>query len=345
MSIGQEYSHRMNKVLNEDIEKFSLPEDFKDILDGAVICVTGATGLIGSILVKCLTASVGNIKFILPVRNAEKARQLFSGLNNIEIVQSEISGFFNGYNHDIDYIVHCASPTNGAVMESSPAETFLLPVETTKAICEFSRWHSVKSIVYLSSIEYYGENHDNSVISEDFIGTVNPLSVRSSYPLGKRAAEYLSVCYAKEYGIPIKIARPTQTFGAGISPSDNRVFAQFARSVKYNKDIILHTYGRSAKPYCYTTDCVMALMYILISGHNGDAYNVATPDTYVSILGLANMLKEKFNTGVDVKIELGNDTGYAPETQLNLSSQKLLSLGWQPKYTLIQMFDRLINSL
>lgn len=345
MSIGQKYSHKMNKILDEDIENFTLSKEFKDILDGTVICVTGATGLIGSILVKCLAASVRNLKFILPVRNAEKAKQIFSDLNSVEIVQSDLSGFFDGYHGDIDYIIHCASPTNGRYMQSCPAETFLLPIETTKSICEFSRRNSVKSIVYLSSIEYYGENHNDNLIAEDFIGSIDRLSGRSSYPLGKRAAEYLTVCYAKEYGVPIKIARPTQTFGAGISSSDNRVFAQFARSVRSSMDIILHTNGHSSKPYCYTTDCVMALIYILLRGGNGEAYNIATPDTYISILEMANMLKEKFNAKINVKIELDNDKGYAPETQLNLSPQKLLALGWKPKYNLVQMFDRLIKSL
>lgn len=335
----------MNKILDEDIENFTLSKEFKDILDGTVICVTGATGLIGSILVKCLAASVRNLKFILPVRNAEKAKQIFSDLNSVEIVQSDLSGFFDGYHGDIDYIIHCASPTNGRYMQSCPAETFLLPIETTKSICEFSRRNSVKSIVYLSSIEYYGENHNDNLIAEDFIGSIDRLSGRSSYPLGKRAAEYLTVCYAKEYGVPIKIARPTQTFGAGISSSDNRVFAQFARSVRSSMDIILHTNGHSSKPYCYTTDCVMALIYILLRGGNGEAYNIATPDTYISILEMANMLKEKFNAKINVKIELDNDKGYAPETQLNLSPQKLLALGWKPKYNLVQMFDRLIKSL
>lgn len=345
MSIGEKYSHKMNKILDEDIENFTLSKEFKAILDGAVICVTGATGLIGSILVQCLAASVRNLKVILPVRNAEKARQIFSNLTSVEIVQSNLSEFFDSYHGDIDYIIHCASPTDGRHMQSCPAETFMLPVETTKSICEFSRRSSVRSIVYLSSIEYYGENHNDNLIGEDFIGPIDRLSARSSYPLGKRATEYLTVCYAKEYGVPIKIARPTQTFGAGISSNDNRVFAQFARSVRRNMDIILHTNGHSSKPYCYTTDCVMALIYILLKGGNGEAYNIATPDTYINILGMATMLKDRFNNDIKVIIELDNSKGYAPETQLNLSSQKLLSLGWKPKYNLVQMFDRLIKSL
>lgn len=41
--------------------------------------------------------------------------------------------------------------------------------------------------------------------------------------------ECLCHSYAKEYGVPVKIARLTQTFGAGVSLEDTRVFAQFAK--------------------------------------------------------------------------------------------------------------------
>ena len=151
--------------------------------------------------------------------------------------------------------------------------------------------------------------------------------------------------YAKEYGVPVKIARLTQTFGAGVSAEDNRVFAQFARSIIEGNDIVLHTKGESAKPYCYTTDCVSAILYILLKGKDGEAYNVANQDTYISIKDMALFLKENFNSNIDVIVEEHPEMGYAPVTRLNLLSEKLMSLGWKPSYNLYEMFERLINSL
>jgi len=262
----------MNKILLEDLNNLDIPNGIKSALSNSTIVVTGATGLIGSLLVKCLACLDLGIKFILPVRNKDKALACFNGYDCVEIQQCDIPSFFNGLTIDIDYIFQCASPTNGTYISEHSAETLLLPIESMKAISEYARMHSVKSIVYLSSIEYYGENHDDKLIDENFIGAIDMSSARSAYPLGKRTAEYLSFCYANEYDIPVKIARLTQTFGAGISNEDNRVFAQFARSIIQNQDIILHTQGNSAKPYCYTTDCISALIYILIKGKNGEAY-------------------------------------------------------------------------
>ena len=67
---------------------------------------------------------------------------------------------------------------------------------------------------------------------------LDPLSVRSSYPMAKRATEHLCHLYAKQHGVPVKIARLTQTTGAGIAKEDKRVIAQFTRLATQGRDII-----------------------------------------------------------------------------------------------------------
>ncbi|WP_435368759.1 NAD-dependent epimerase/dehydratase family protein, partial [Parabacteroides goldsteinii] len=131
--------------------------------------------------------------------------------------------------------------------------------------------------------------------------------------------------------------------GAGVSRQDTRVFAQFAKSVISGQDIVMHTSGESAKPYCYTIDAIIALFYLLLKGEPGKAYNVATPNTYISIYDLAHLLVKKFNKNCHVVIEARDNMGYAPVTKLNLSTEKLEALGWKPFFKLEEMFDRLIN--
>ncbi|MBR5297233.1 MAG: NAD(P)-dependent oxidoreductase, partial [Parabacteroides sp.] len=102
--------------------------------------------------------------------------------------------------------------------------------------------------------------------------------------------------------------------------------------------------GESTKPYCYTTDCVSAILYILLKGTKGEAYNVANSDTYISIRSLAEYLRENFNPNIKVIVEEHPEMGYAPVTKLNLSTEKLKKLSWNPKYGLKEMFTRLIDS-
>lgn len=307
--------------------------------------ISGATGLIGSTIVRCLLALDKGISITIPVRNKEKAIAMYGAdTPRLDIVECDLMEYCLSLEDEFNYIIHCASPTAGKYMNEHPVETYELAVETTRALLQYACKHTIKGLVYVSSLEYYGQNFDDQIITEDFQGYVDATSARSSYPMGKRAAEYLCFAYAQEYGIPAKVARLTQTFGAGVAADDNRVFAQFARSVMAGTDIILHTTGESAKPYCYTTDCASAILTILLKGGRGEVYNVANQDTYISIRSMAEFLRDNFNPDIKVTIEEHPEMGYAPVTKLHLSSQKLMDLGWNPQYDLKEMFNKLIES-
>lgn len=336
----------MNTIQKIDVEdfvrNFSLTNSFND----AKFLITGATGLIGSTLVRCLLALNRNIQITCPIRNSNKAKAIYEDvIDSIHFIECDLVSYLCGLTEkdDFQYIVHCASPTEGKYMTEHPVETYMLAIDSTRAILEYARKKRA-DVVYVSSLEFYGQNFDDELITEDTQGYVNNTDSRSSYPLGKRAAEYLCAAYAKQFDVNAKVARLTQTFGAGVSVDDNRVFAQFARCVIEGKNIVMHTKGDSAKPYCYTTDCVSAILYILLRGEKGEAYNVANQETYISIKDMANFLCVHFNPQLKVVIEEHPEMGYAPVTKLNLSTEKLKSLGWLPRYGLYDMFDRLIKS-
>lgn len=335
----------MNEYVNNDISQFGRSFPFSSYLKGSKFMITGATGLIGSTIVRCILALDNGASITIPVRNRAKAAAMYGAdTPRLDIVECDLMEYCTTMDEEFDYIIHCASPTAGKYMNEHPVETYELAVETTRALLQYARKHTIKGMVYVSSLEYYGQNFDDQIITEDFQGYVDATSARSSYPMGKRAAEYLCASYALEYGIHAKVARLTQTFGAGVAADDNRVFAQFARSVMAGTDIILHTTGESAKPYCYTTDCASAILTILLKGMNGEAYNVANQDSYISIREMAEFLRDNFNPQIKVTVEEHPEMGYAPVTKLHLSSEKLMALGWKPQYDLKEMFNRLINS-
>lgn len=336
---------KINNIQKQDINNFVNSFKLSDKLKNTSFLITGATGLIGSTLVKCLISLNRNIKITLLVRNKEKAIKIYENdIHKLEIIECELTQWDCPTFVHFDYIIHCASPTSGKFMADYPVETYSLAIDSTRMLLEKSKQFNIKAMVYISSIEYYGQIYDDRLITEKEQGYIDPVSSRSSYPMGKRAAEYLCVTYATEYSIPVKIARLTQTFGAGVSNDDNRVFAQFAHSVVNGMDIVLHTTGESAKPYCYTTDCISAILYIALYGEKGEVYNVANEDTYISIRDMANLVRSEFNKNINIRIELHPEIEYAPITKLHLSTHKLLALGWKPQYGLREMFERLIES-
>lgn len=333
------------------MEKWSIAQcvNIDSIEVGSNVLITGGTGLIGRSLVKSISAMEKDIHILCPVRSLDKVQKIFKdGVTDVDFVECELVSFLKDdlpRIKNIHYIIHCASPTNGKYICEHPVETYELAINTTQALLKYARMIGIKGMVYVSSLEYYGQVLDDRLLDESKMGYIDESSSRSSYPLGKHAAEYLCVAYAKEYNVPVKIARLTQTFGPGISFEDNRVFAQFIKSVLRNEDIILHTLGESAKPYCDTYDCVSAILLILFKGEPGEAYNVANEDTYITIRDMADFVQRNFNPSCSVVVCENDNMGYAPITKLRLDTQKLRNLGWKPKYNLYDMYERVIDRM
>ena len=337
----------MNKIQKEDIKDFANSFELSAFLAQSNILVTGATGLIGSTLVHCLLALNKGIKITCPVRSLAKAKDMYGeDAGRIHFIECNLIEYLNNLREKdaFQYIVHGASPTAGKYMTEHPVETYMFAIDSTHAILKYAK-KTKASVVYVSSLEYYGQNFDDKEINEEFQGYVDNSNPRSSYPLGKRSAEFLCSAYSQQYYVNVKVARLTQTFGAGVASDDNRVFAQFARSLINDTDIIMHSTGESAKPYCYTTDSISAILYILLKGKKGEAYNVANSNTYISIRDMAEFLRENFNPKIKVLIKEQPKMGYAPVTKLNLSTTKLESLGWSPKYGLKEMYEKLITGM
>lgn len=335
----------MNNILDRDISTISDDFCFYNEIRNSNILVTGSSGLIGSILLKSLVKinedNNLNINIIAHARNKKKIESIFGINKNVKFIFSDIQTM--AIEEKLDYIFHCAAPTSSKFYVENPVETIDTILNGTKNVLELSREKNIKSVVVLSSLESYGTIlDDSSEINENSIGQINSIDVRSSYSLGKKMSECICHSYFKQYSVPVKIARLTQVFGAGISNEDNRVFAQFSRSVVNKENIILHTSGASAKPYCYTTDTISALFYLIFKGSPGEAYNVANPKTYISIRDIAILLSKIFPESKLVQ-KIKENHNYAPDTKLKLNTSKIESLGWKAKVDIKDMFLNLIE--
>lgn len=341
-----------NAVIQEDAEIIARNKTLLSPLQGKTILVTGATGLLGAQLVRALArfnASVDDKVTILAlIRNPEKAAKLFPELAddvNVKFIPGNITAPLS-IEGPLDFIVHTASATSSRFFVEHPVETIETALTGTRNVAECAKDKGVTGMVYLSSLEVYGTPLDQSPVTESDYGYIDPISVRSSYSESKRMCENLCVAYASEYQVPIKIARLSQTFGAGVSYDDGRVFAEFARCAVEGKNIVLHTEGKTLRTYCYTRDAVEAIPYILLRGESGQAYNVTNPDTGVTIREMAQIVADEVATSkIDVVVEIPDDLasfGYNPEMVIRLDSTKVQALGWKPSVDLPEMFKRMI---
>lgn len=357
---SHELESPQDAVLQEDLELLTdMGEIPFDELHGKTVLITGATGLIGSFAAKALACAnrrlESGIQVYALVRSIKKAEKVFGNLcdrNDFHLLVGDVGDAetFQKLECEADYIIHGASPTSSKYFVSNPVETIHTAVQGTVNVLEFAKKIQAKGVLYLSSLEVYGTpSKDAGLIQESYSGYIDPLQVRSSYSEGKRISECICASYASEYQVPVKIARLSQTFGAGVTYDDGRVFAEFARCALEKKDIVLHTAGKTVRSYCYIKDAAAALFLILLKGKSGDAYNVTSMDTQISIADMAQLVCDTFpEAGIQVVFDQPKDVsafGYNPEMVITMDSGKLMELGWKPTVNLKEMFTRMAKSM
>lgn len=340
----------------EDMERVASCEMPFEQFKCQTFLITGATGLIGSLLVKnllhCSQKHDLHIKVFAVVRNIRKAREIFADYlteDQLEFVVCDLSKEKIILDDRVDYIVHAAAITQSKVMVTKPVETIRLSLNSTDMLLSLAFEKRVKSFLYISSMEVYGTTPEGRKTDETVLGYLDLKSVRSCYPESKRMCECLCNSYAEEYGLNVKIARLAQTFGAGVLKNENRVFAQFARSVIEGKDIILHTEGKSEGNYVYTRDAIKALFLLLMSGADSDTFNISNEATHTTIADMAHMVVHQLaHDRIKVKFDIPEDAGmygYAADTKLFLDAGKMRKLGWYPEVGLKEAFERMIDDM
>lgn len=340
----------MSKILQEDIESIVSSEiPWLDMKNSSVL-ITGASGLVGSLIVKSLSAASKryelNLKIYVVVRNFELAKLVLKDCI-VEYIIQDIRDSLN-CDKDVDYIIHCAAITKSKEMIAAPVENIQISLYGTDNILKLAKEKRTRSIVYLSSMEVYGFTNPNlESVTEKELGYIDLYNSRSCYPESKRLCENMCYCYFSEYKVPVKVARLAQTFGAGTNINDTRVFGQFARSVISKKDIVLHTDGKSTGNYCYTADTVKGILLVLLKGNNGEAYNIANEDACMTVKQMAELVASKVANGkisvIYEKKDEQSSYGYAPPVKVKLNTDKIRRLGWEPSIGLIDMYKRMIE--
>jgi UDP-glucuronate decarboxylase len=342
-------------VVREDLERVAAATYVPwDELAGKTVLVTGATGLIGSSVVKSLlwsgAAQDTGPRVLALTRDRSKAEAVFAGALSAGAPLSLVEGNVETLSLDepVDLIVHGASVTSSQDFVARPVAVMRTALRGTESILELARAADVASLVYLSSMEVYGAPDGRRRITESAFDGFDPMLVRSSYPESKRMAEAMCAGYAAELGVHAKVLRLTQTFGPGVAYDDGRVFASFARSALQGNDIVLHTAGETERSYLYTADAVTAILTVLLRGRDGQAYNAANEDTYCSIRAMADLVARTCGAApVAVRVEPqdGERLGYAPTLKMDLDTSKLRALGWRPTVGLEQMYRRMAEVL
>ena len=302
--------------------------------DYSTVLITGASGLIGSALVEYLVSRNGRdgrrFKFYAAGRDV-RAMELKFG-ERVKCVAYDALKPID-FDFDVDVAIHAASPASPVLFVRNPVETMWANVFGVRELLEYARRGRGRKVVFVSSSEVYGKaTPREDGFKEGDYGFVDELDVRSSYPMGKRAAETLCASYAKEYGVDVSIVRPGHIYGPTASPKDGRVSSAFAWAAAHGEPIVLKSAGTSRRSYTHADDCASAIMTVAEKGASGEAYNIANRGGVCSIRQMAEIMADA--GGVELKVgssSASERAAFNPMDNSCLDSSKLEALGWNGK--------------
>ena len=324
----------------------------KEKLFNRNILITGGSGMICSPVIDILFALNkkydAHITIRIAGRNRERIVKRFAPFKcgtDFEFIRFDATMDVS-LDTATDYIIYGASNADPVSINQYPAETILTNIIGLLSILKYSFEKKIKRLLYISSGEIYGIKNNGEPYREDDYGYIDVLNARACYPCSKRAAENLCISYTKEYAVDTVIVRPGHIYGPTITETDSRASAQFTRNALAKKDIVMKSGGEQLRSYCYVMDCASALLTVLLAGKTGNAYNIANPNSTVTVRRLA----QEFADASGTKIIFQNATdaekkSYNLMENSSLDSTKLEALGWKPRFSLKDGVSRTLEIL
>lgn len=340
-----------NAYYQMDLEKVvSAKIDWKKF-QGKSFLVIGASGMLGTFLIDCLMKQNieknFNISIFAMGRNSQKLEERYSDYKehpNFNICVGDVTKPIE-LSQTIDYVIHGASNTHPKAYSNDPIGTIMTSIQGTQQVLEFAKNNDASRVLFLSTVEIYGENRgDIDAFTEEYCGYIDSNTLRAGYPEGKRASEALCQAYIKQYDIDIVIPRLSRIFGPTMLTSDSKASSQFIMNAVNQEDIVLKSEGNQYFSYCYVADAVYGMLYLLLNGEKGEAYNIANPIFNLTLKDLAMNFADFVETKVIFDLPDFNEAlGYSKATKALLDITKIEKLGWNPLYTLEQGIEHTIK--
>ncbi len=299
------------------------------------VFVTGATGMLGSWLVKDLLKLKAYIVVLIQDSNPQSELYRSRDIDNVTVVNGALEDFatleraINQY--DIETVFHLGAQTIVGTAERFPLSTFEANIRGTYNLLEACRLHKnlVKGIVVASSDKAYGE-HPKLPYREDA-----PLRGRHPYEISKTCADLIAQSYFYSYQMPVAVIRCGNIYGGG-DLNWSRIVPGTIRSFLANESPVIRSDGTFVRDYVYVKD--VARTYLDVAERLdekkfwGEAFNCSN-ESPVAVLEIVKIIQDLMTCG-HLKPKILNSARGEIFSQY-LSSRKLRRmLKWKPRFDL-----------
>lgn len=325
------------------------------VLSGKRVLITGGAGFLGYYLIHALlnwNAKSQADALELDVydnfsRGTPEWLTQLSRDPHLRLVKHDITAPVPADFGPYEFIIHAASIASPIYYRQHPIATMDANVDGLRKLLDWTLEQQrsevpVEGFLFFSTSEIYGDpTPDNIPTPETYRGNVSCTGPRACYDESKRYGETLCVNFAREYGLPIKIARPFNNYGPGLKITDGRALPDFARNILANEDLVLYSDGMPTRTFCYVADAVVGYIKILVNGRGGESYNIGTDDDEISIRDFAELVVETaaelFDYKGRVRFNVSSDEDYLtdnPNRRCPVIHKARTELGYEPTISL-----------
>jgi len=344
----------LRQLLNEDLDAIcaDLVAEFGE-MSGSRLLVTGGGGFLGYYLVQSVLhwndtrASGARIDLTVYdnyTRGVPEWLEALRGRSDLTLCRHDLIEPLPRDIGHFDYIVHAAGIASPIYYRAQPLKCIDANINGLRnlldyAVAERAAGRPLRGFLFYSSSEIYGDPAATSIPTpETYRGNVSCTGPRACYDESKRFGETLCVVYAKQEGLPIRMARPFNNYGPGLKITDGRVIPDFAKDILAGRDIVMLSDGKPKRTFCYATDAVTGYFKVLVRGGNGEPYNIGIDRPEISMAELARLATEAAANlfGYRGKVVLGhsNESDYLidnPNRRCPVIDKARTQLGFDPK--------------
>lgn len=300
------------------------------------ILVTGASGLIGSNLVRQLITYGAEV--IVQGRDIKKLQFVFfkyKFCKKLVMIESDVSSIFTKITGKVDYIFHAASLISSCDIQNFPVNVIELNVLGVISCLNFIKNQKFGRLIVFSSATVYGNPliRETSFVEEETEYSDCLHSKNSPYSESKRMVEVVTRAYASQYNVDAVIARISYVYGFTF-PYPNTAIYQFICRALQGNDITLNNSNLPRRDNIYVLDVVTGLIILALNGKKSEAYNLSSNGelgNFIAIDEIANTIANAFNLTDKYKYHIGvqiHSEGNERKPGFKLNNSKLKNLGW-----------------